>query len=172
MARSQEALVFLSPERWDAATLAWRSLPGHCARDHVIVVVEPPMFDATEPELEIRRDDITIAVPHFEPDTAWEVVELAQRRMLERVLDELPSRHPILWYRTADAIAFTHHVEPRAIVYDPGRDGGGGTLRDLLLRQHADVVIADPERDLAWDAAWPLLARAMSSRSSSRLMAA
>lgn len=167
MVRSQEALVFLSPQRWDAATPAWRLLPGQCAREHRIVVLEPPLFDATEPELELRRDDVTIAIPHFEPDTLPEVVELAERRMLERVLDELPTRHPILWYRTADAIGFTHHVEPRAVVYDPGRDGGGGsggTLRELLLRQHADVVIADPERDLEWSVAWQLLARAMSSR--------
>jgi hypothetical protein len=162
MLRPQEALVFLSSERWDSTSDVWR-LPRQCAREHRVVVVEPPMFDATEPELELRREELVIAVPHFEPDTTADVVELAQRRMLERVLDELGSHTPILWYRDADALGFTHHVEPRAIVYDPAWSGPA-SFRDLLLRQHADVVIADPTRDLEWAVAWTLLERVMSSR--------
>lgn len=160
---AREAIVFLSPVRWDDADQAWRRLPTRCARDHQVIVLEAPQFDATEPELEIRRGDVLIATPRFDPDTSPEVVECAQRVMLQHVFRELGDPRAVLWYRHADALAFTHHLMPRAIVYDPGR-AGRISGRDQLLRQHADVVLADPARDLAWEAAWPLLDRAISAR--------
>jgi len=125
--------------------------------------MEPPVFDATEPELELRRDDVIVAVPHFDPDTQADVVELAQRRMVERLLDELPTRRPVLWYRDAAALGFTHLVRPHAIVYDPGANAPR-CARDQLLRQYADVVLADPARDLSWIDVWPLLDRAIAAR--------
>jgi hypothetical protein len=140
MVRSLEALVILSPERWEATSATQRSLPNECARQYRVVVVEPPVFDATEPELELRRDDVIVAVPHFEPETPDDVIEIALRRMLDRVFAELGTCTPILWYRTADALGFTHHVEARAIVYEPS-PSAPATSRDTLLRQHADVVI-------------------------------
>jgi hypothetical protein len=157
---ASQAVVVLSPVRWEAASTAWRELVSECARAHRVVVIEPPMFDATEPELELRRDDIIVAVPHFEPDTTPDVVEHAQRRMLDRVFDELATRTPILWYCSADALGFTHHVAATAIVYDPDRSAPT-TVRDLLLREHADVVLG-PE--LGWNAAWETVQRAMTSR--------
>jgi hypothetical protein len=161
MMRTQPAIVVLSPERWDAAPTAVRELVSQCARDHRVVVIEPPVFDSTEPELELRRDDVIVAVPHFEPDTAADVVELGQRRMLDRVFDELATRSPILWYRSADALGFTHHVEATAIVYAPCTATGPST-HDVLLREHADVVLADASSD--WSAAWETLERAMMAR--------
>jgi hypothetical protein len=145
MVRSPEALVILSAERWDATSATQRLMPNQCARQCRVVVVEPPLFDATEPELELRRDDVIVAVPHFEPDTPDDVIEVALRRMLERVFVELGTREPILWYRTADALGYTHHVEARAIVYEPA-PSAPATNRDTLLRQHADVVIGEPGR--------------------------
>jgi hypothetical protein len=141
------------------ASEKWRLLASECAKDHRVVVFEPPVFDATEPELELRRgDDVIVAIPHFEPDTTKDVVELAQRRMLDRVFEELSSQRPILWYQSADALGFTHHVAASAIVYDPDPETKS-TDRDTLLRAHADVVLAD---EAEWSAT--LIERAITSR--------
>jgi len=104
----------------------------------------------------------SFAVPHFEPDTLPEVVELAQRRMFQRVLDELTAR-PVLWL--PDAVGARLHPS-RAPARDRLRPGSRHVVgaRISCFRQHADVVFVDPLRDLAWSEAWPIIERAIGAR--------
>jgi UDP-galactopyranose mutase len=143
-----EAVLCLSHLRWNFVYQRPQHLLARCAREHRVVYMEEPLFDAREPELELRMEgDVTIAVPHLAPGTPHDVAELAQRKMIDRVLYELDNPRPVLWYLTPMAFAFTHHVKPRAVVYDCMDElslfhGAPPTLREreALLLKHADVV--------------------------------
>jgi glycosyltransferase involved in cell wall biosynthesis len=121
---------------------------ARCARLHRVVFFEEAMFDAPEPELELRAEGpVTVAVPHLPPGMPVQLAEQAQRKMIDRVLYELDHPRPVLWYLTPNAIAFTHHVRPRAVVYDCMdelslfQDAPAGLAeREALLFTHADVV--------------------------------
>jgi UDP-galactopyranose mutase len=148
MAQTPETVVCLSHLRWNFVYQRPQHLLSRCARDQRVVFFEEPVFDAREPELELRDEGgVTVAVPHLPPDTAADIVDLAQRKMIDRVLYGLDNPRPVLWYLTPMAMSFTHHVKPRAIVYDCMDElslfhGAPPVLKDreALLLKHADVV--------------------------------
>jgi UDP-galactopyranose mutase len=148
MAKSTEVILCLSHLRWNFVYQRPQHLMARCARQHRVVFVEEPMFDAGEPELELRAEDpVTVAVPHLPPGTATDVAEQVQRKMIDRVLYDLDHPRPVLWYLTPAAIAFTRHVRPRAVVYDcmdelsmfHGAPPGLAECEAALFK-HADVV--------------------------------
>ena len=148
MAQISEALLCLSHLRWNFVYQRPQHLLVRCARAHRVVFFEEPLFDASEPELELRAEGpVTVAVPHLPVGTPMDLAEHAQRKMIDRVLYELDNPRPVLWYLTPMAIAFTHHVKARAIVYDCMDElslfrGASPMLtdREALLFKHADVV--------------------------------
>jgi glycosyltransferase involved in cell wall biosynthesis len=148
MAPPEETVVCLSHLRWNFVYQRPQHLLSRCAREQRVVFFEEPVLDAREPELELRVEGaVTVAVPHLAADTAPDVAELAQRKMIDRILYELDNPRPVLWYLTPMAISFTHHVKPRAVVYDCMDElslfhGAPPVLKDreALLLKHADVV--------------------------------
>lgn len=148
MAQISEAILCLSHLRWNFVYQRPQHLLVRCARVHRVVFFEEPIFDASEPELELRAEGpVTVAVPHLPAGTPMDLAEHAQRKMIDRVLYELDNPRPVLWYLTPMAIAFTHHVKARAVVYDCMDElslfhGAPPMLtdREALLFKHADVV--------------------------------
>jgi glycosyltransferase involved in cell wall biosynthesis len=150
MARTRESVLCLSHLRWNFVFQRPQHLLSRCAREHDVVFFEEPMFDAKEPELAVSTSDqgVRVAVPHLAPDTPAEIVEAAQRRMIDRIVQrELHGARPVLWYYTPMPIAFTDQVRPRAVVYDCMDElslfkGAPAVLkeREKLLLEEADVV--------------------------------
>ena len=148
MAQPSELILCLSHLRWNFVYQRPQHLLARCAREHRVVFVEEPLFDANEPELELRAERaVTVAVPHLRAGTDPDAAEHLQRKMIDRVLYDLDNPRPILWYLTPMAIAFTHHVKARAVVYDCMDElslfhGAPAVLqeREALLLKHADVV--------------------------------
>jgi UDP-galactopyranose mutase len=148
MAKTSETILCLSHLRWNFVYQRPQHLLSRCAREHRVVFVEEPMFDASAPELELRAEGpVKVAVPRLPADTPPAIAEQAQRKMIDRLVYELDCPRPVLWYLTPMAIAFTHHVKPRAIVYDCMDElslfqGAPAVLKDreALLLKHADVV--------------------------------
>jgi UDP-galactopyranose mutase len=148
MASTSETIMCLSHLRWNFVYQRPQHLLVRCARHHRVVFVEEPLYDAGEPELELRAEGaITIAVLHLPAGMPPDIAELAQRKMVDRVLYDLDNPRPVLWYTTPMAIAFTHHVKARAVVYDCMDElsmfhGAPPMLaeREALLFKHADVV--------------------------------
>lgn len=150
MARTQESVLCLSHLRWNFIYQRPQHLLGRCARHHRVVFFEQPKYDATEPELELdpMLSGVTVAIPHLAPGTPPDIVEYAQRKMIDRILSrELDNARPVLWYYAPMSLAFTHHVKARAVVYDcvdepSAYDDTPTTLldREQLLLAHADVV--------------------------------
>jgi len=148
MAPISETILCFSHLRWNFVFQRPQHLLVRCARDHRVVYIEEPMFDASKPELELRAEgSITVAVPHLRAGTSLALAELTQREMVDRVLYGLDNPRPVLWYTTPMAVAFTLHVKPRAVVYDCMDElslflGAPPELteREALLFKHADLV--------------------------------
>ena len=148
MATTSETILCLSHLRWDFVFQRPQHLLVRCARHHRVVYFEEPMLDAREPELEMRAEaNLIIAVPHLPTGMSVDAAELAQRKMIDRVLYDLDNPRPVLWYTTPMPIAFTHHIKSRAIVYDCMDElslfhgaPAGLAEREALLLKCADVV--------------------------------
>ena len=148
MVRLQESIICLSHLRWNFVYQRPQHLMSRCARRNRVVFFEEPMFDSTEPELELRRESgLTVAVPHLPPATPPALAAAAQRSMIDRLLSELDSPRPVLWYYTPMSLAFTSHVKARAVIYDCMDELSlfqgappGLAERETLLLSHADVV--------------------------------
>jgi hypothetical protein len=148
MGKSSEVVLCLSHLRWNLVYQRPQHLMVRCAQHHRVVFVEGPVFDVGEPELELRAEPCgTVATPHLPPGTSEPIAESVQRKLIDRVLDDLGQPRPVLWYLTPAALAFTHHVKPRAIVYDCTDEASrfqGATPRlaayEAALLQHADVL--------------------------------
>nr|MBA3501242.1 glycosyltransferase family 1 protein [Deltaproteobacteria bacterium] len=142
-------VLCLSHLRWNFVYQRPQHLLSRCARDRPVVFFEEPIYDSTEPALELYTDGkMRIAVPHLPAGMTADHAEAAQRKMIDRVVaSELDGERPVLWYYTPMSIAFTHHVRARAVVYDCMDElslfqGAPAHLRDRerLLLRHADVV--------------------------------
>ena len=147
MARTRESVLCLSHLRWNFVFQRPQHLLSRCAREHDVVFFEEPVFDAKEPELAVYTSDqgVRVAVPHLAPGTSAEVAEAAQRRMIDRVVQqELNGARPVLWYYTPMPIAFTDQVRPRAVVYD--------CMDELSLFKGAPAVLKEREKLLLADA--------------------
>ena len=147
MARTRESVLCLSHLRWNFVFQRPQHLLSRCAREHDVVFFEEPIFDANEPGLEVYTSGqgVRVAVPHLPPDTPAEIVEAAQRGMIDRIVQhELNGARPVLWYYTPMPIAFTDHVRPRAVVYD--------CMDELSLFKGAPAVLKEREKLLLEDA--------------------
>src|SRR4028119_316370 len=147
MARTRESVLCLSHLRWNFVFQRPQHLLSRCAREHDVVFFEEPIFDANEPGLEVSTSGpgVRVAVPHLPPDTPAEIVEAAQRGMIDRIVQhELNGSRPVLWYYTPMPIAFTDHVRPRAVVYD--------CMDELSLFKGAPAVLKEREKLLLEDA--------------------
>src|SRR4051812_27543887 len=105
MAQSPETVICLSHLRWNFVYQRPQHLLSRCARAQRVVFFEEPVFDASKPELELRDEaGVTVAVPHLVAGAAQDDAELAQRKMIDRVLFGLDNPRPVLWYLTPMAI--------------------------------------------------------------------
>jgi UDP-galactopyranose mutase len=148
MSANRETILCLSHLRWNFVYQRPQHLMARCARHHRVVFVEEAVFDAGEPELEVRADDpVTVVVPHLPAGMPPDIAGAVQRKMIDRVLHDLDRPRPVLWYLTPAAIEFTAQIRPRAVVYDCMDElslfhGASPALaqREALLFEHADVV--------------------------------
>lgn len=146
---ARDTIIVLSHLRWNFVYQRPQQLMSRCARSHTVVFFEEPVFDASEATLELTKtaEGVTLAVPHLPVGTARDAAEAAQHKMIDHMLYRLDQPRPVLWYYTPMAVAFTHHVSARAVVYDCMDElslfhGAPPELaaREALLLSAADVV--------------------------------
>jgi UDP-galactopyranose mutase len=148
MATTCETIICLSHLRWDFVYQRPQHLLARCARQHRIIYMEEPVFDAHAPEFEVRANaEVTIVVPHLPIGMPVDTADHTQRKMIDRMLYDLDNPRPVLWYTTPLPIAFTQHIKARAVVYDCMDElslfhGAPAVLieREALLFKHADIV--------------------------------
>ncbi len=149
MGKTPETILCLSHLRWRFVYQRPQHLMSRCARDHRVIFYEEAVLDDGEPELVLHETGtgVLVAQPHLPAGTSSAAAEHLQRKMIDRLIGELPAPDPVLWYYTPMPIAFTHHVRARAVVYDCMDELSlfrgappGLVTRERLLLERADVV--------------------------------
>ncbi len=113
-------VVVLSHLRWNFVYQRPQHLLSRCARQHRVFFIEEPIASDGPIRMDIStpRPGVWVAVPHLPEGTSPREADAIQRRLLDELLAELRVRSYILWYYTPMAMAFSHHLDPLATVYD------------------------------------------------------
>ena len=107
--------------RWDFVYQRPQHLMARCARDRRVIFWEEPVQVAPGKEqlvLSRRDNNLIIATPHVSSEWTPDVVDSAQREMLDCLMIEQNIQQHVSWYYTPMALKFSDHLRPRATVYD------------------------------------------------------
>lgn len=113
-------LICLSHLRWNFVFQRPQHLMTRYARTRRVYFVEEPIVeDLAQPGVSIDlHDGVFVVVPRLPRDyTAAQAVR-AQRAILDQVIAANQITRFVLWYYTPQALKFSDHLRPQAIVYD------------------------------------------------------
>lgn len=142
-------LVCLSHLRWDFVYQRPQHLLSRCARTRRVFFIEEPVFiDEPTARLDLTtRGDVRVIVPHLPAGRSEEENNATQQALVDQLFAEQEISDYVLWYYTPMALAFTEHLQPRAIVYDCMDElsafrGAPAVMREREARlfDRADVV--------------------------------
>ena len=113
-------LICLSHLRWNFVFQRPQHLMTRCARDRRVFFVEEPLFQpGVTPQLLIEQSDaVRVVVPQLPHGISPEDAIVAQRRLLEQLIEAERMSSYVLWYYTPMALPFTDRLSPAAVVYD------------------------------------------------------
>jgi UDP-galactopyranose mutase len=126
--------------RWNFVFQRPQHLMTRCARERRVFFFEEPVcLPGITPRVNINT---TLGVVNIVPELPTELSAaeqvLAQRELVDQVMQEYQITDCILWYYTPMALAFTAHLRPAAIVYD--------CMDELSAFKGAPSVLKDQER--------------------------
>ena len=119
--RARADLVCLSHLRWNFVFQRPQHLMTRFASERRVFFFEEPIFDASRPQLKLRRDgDVRVVVPHLPPAMKADAPSTndAVRELLRELCDEWRIDRPVCWYYTPMALNFSRAMTPAAVVYD------------------------------------------------------
>jgi UDP-galactopyranose mutase len=91
------------------------------ARDNRVFFIEEPVFvndHVAQLDLVRRSENLFVVTPRLPKGLSETEANLAQQTLLDELFAECAVDEYILWYYTPMALAFTHHLNPLAVVYD------------------------------------------------------
>jgi glycosyltransferase involved in cell wall biosynthesis len=140
-------LICLSHLRWDFVWQRPQHLMSRFARDRRVFFVEEPIWEDTEPRLEVRegKGGVTVAIPHLPHGLSPEQADAAQAELLREMLEQHEIAEYVLWYYTPMAVPFAEGLEPLGVVYDCMDELSlfRGAPRELLDRESKLLAAAD-----------------------------
>jgi UDP-galactopyranose mutase len=120
------------------------------ARTGRVFFVEEPIFvndHMAQLDISKRDDNLFTITPRLPKGLSETEINLAQRSLLDELMTAREVDDYVLWYYTPMALAFTHHLDPLAVVYDCMDELSafrGAPLamreREAQLFERADVV--------------------------------
>ncbi|HET9227027.1 MAG TPA: glycosyltransferase family 1 protein [Thermoanaerobaculia bacterium] len=140
-------LICLSHLRWDFVWQRPQHLMSRFARDRRVFFVEEPVWEDTEPRLDVseRKNGVKVAVPRLPHGLTPEQSDAAQGELLRQLLEEHEVADYVLWYYTPMALPVAEGLEPLAVVYDCMDELSlfRGAPRELLDRESRLLSAAD-----------------------------
>lgn len=142
-------VVCFSHLRWNFVFQRPQHLLSRFARERRVFFFEEPVHGPGQMRLQVScsAEGVCVAVPHLPEGLEEQQVRAAQRALLDELLASHGVRRYVSWYYTPMALPFSHHLEPRAVVYDcmdelsAFRGAPPGLLRwEAELLERADVV--------------------------------
>jgi glycosyltransferase involved in cell wall biosynthesis len=143
-------LLVFSHLRWDFVFQRPQHLLSRHAKHRRVFYFEEPVFGMTEfPRLHLREtsENVLVVVPYLPTNIEPSKMEAAMIDLVDELIYEEELIDYTVWYYTPMALAFTDHLEPRAIIFDCMDElslfhGAPQSLIDLesKLLKKADVV--------------------------------
>ena len=117
--KNHHDLICLSHLRWAFVFQRPQHLMTRFARTRRVFFFEEPVFDGSQSELRIRRDQgVVICVPHLATGLTSEQVASEVRRLLNELHRTYHIERPVVWYYTPMALDYARHLSTSAIVFD------------------------------------------------------
>jgi hypothetical protein len=141
-------VICLSLLRWDTIFQRPQHLLSRCARDRRVFFIEEPTFEPTIPHLSIEETEegVQVVTPRLPEGLPGNSCEALQRELIDELMRGEQIDRPVLWFYSPLALAYTHHIDASAVVYDcmDALAPAAGVLhdREMLLLTAADVVFA------------------------------
>src|SRR5690242_3503341 len=135
-------LVCFSHLRWDFVFQRPQHLMTRFARERRVFFVEEPMRGGAEPRLEVRdgTGGVRVVVPHLPESMELTESALAQRRLLDELIEDEDLQRYACWYYTPMALPFSRHLTPVVVAYD--------CMDELSLFRGAPPALVDLEKEL------------------------
>jgi UDP-galactopyranose mutase len=113
-------LLCLSHLRWNFVYQRPQHLMSRYAKTRRVFFVEEPLFeDLSEPRVSIEaHDGVTVVVPKLPRSYNREQTLLAQRAVIDQLIEAEGISRFVAWYYTPLALQFAGHLKPVATVYD------------------------------------------------------
>ena len=117
---NRPVLLCLSHLRWNFVYQRPQHLLKRAAATHDVIFLEEPVFrDVASAELELsRQQGVRVAVPILPRNINEPEIVLAQKQLLDGMLEGVNSRRLVTWYYTPLALLFSEHLRPALCVYD------------------------------------------------------
>ncbi|HEX4512568.1 MAG TPA: glycosyltransferase [Polyangiaceae bacterium] len=112
-------IVCLSHFRWGFVFQRPNHLMTRFARERRTFFFEEPIFDVSEPQLEMKRvsDNLIVVTPHL-PEADHAKTIQRQKQVLDRLMQDFAVKDPVLWFYTPMALQFAPHIRPLLTIYD------------------------------------------------------
>ena len=114
-------VICLSHLRWDFVYQRPQHLMSRFARAGRVFFIEEPILvndHVAQLDLGKRGENLFVITPRLPKGLSETEINLAQQSLLDELFAERAVDNYILWYYTPMALAFTHHLNPAAVVYD------------------------------------------------------
>jgi UDP-galactopyranose mutase len=113
-------LICLCHLRWNFVFQRPQHLMSRYARTRRVFFVEEPLFeDVAEPRVSIEsHDGVFVVVPKLPRSYSPDQTIVAQRAVIDRLIEAGGITRFVLWYYTPLALQFAGHLKPIATVYD------------------------------------------------------
>ena len=140
---SSPDLICLSHLRWNFVFQRPQHLMSRYAVSRRVYFVEEPVFEdhlkAATVTLE-PHGHLLVVTPHLPASFNETQILAAQRSLLSQLIANERIEHYVLWYYTPQALRFSDHLSPDAVVYD--------CMDELSAFKNADPALPRLEREL------------------------
>lgn len=136
-------LLVFSHLRWDFVFQRPQHLLTRHAKHRRVFYFEEPVFGMTEvPRLHLREtsENVLVVIPYLPSNIDPEKMEAAMIDLVDELVYEEELIDYSIWYYTPMALAFSRHLEPRAIIFD--------CMDELSLFRGAPQSLIDKEAEL------------------------
>jgi hypothetical protein len=136
-------LLVFSHLRWDFVFQRPQHLLSRHAKHRRVFYFEEPVFGMTEvPRLHLREtpENVIVIIPYLPTDIEVTKMEDALSELVDELIYEEELIDYSLWYYTPMAMAFTRHLEPRAVIFD--------CMDELSLFKDAPRELVELEQEL------------------------
>ncbi len=143
------AVVCFSPIRWDSPRRRPQHLMSRCADGRRLFYLEQPVFSTGSSvwlDISERECGVWVAVPYLPEGMGPDDAAAACGSLLDELFAEFSIEQYLLWYYSPDALAYSRHLRPVAMIYDRMNELAGSGIPEGIeaeLIAAADLIFTE-----------------------------